>query len=172
MATAASLLGIALTATLVPWIVRRIPYFQRTDVLERRRAKARRPGWVSTLEFLFLTVSEIVLIVPFYLIEVHFHRVLHPGSPFLPPQEPRLSLDLAFWLIQLFSPLMAALPLGMILANLLSWSIKPLREAENEIMGKGVPGYTWRELNVGLLKTAAIMVPMSVIFAFLSLLRL
>lgn len=168
----ASFLAIALTAVLIPWIVRRIPYFNRTDVLARRAAKSRLPGWVSIAEFFFLAVSEIVLILLFYSTEAYFHRIIHPELAFLPPQQPTLSFDLVFWLIQVLAPLMAALPLGMILANLISWSIPSIRNAENKIMREYGPGYTRRAMNIGLLKAAAIMVPMSVIFASISLLRL
>jgi len=172
VANVASFLGIALTAALVPWIIRRIPYFNRTDVLARRAAKGRLPGWVSIAEFFFLVVSEIALILLFYSTEAYFHRIFHPELPFLPPLQPRLSFDLVFWLIEVLAPLIAALPLGMILANLISWSIPSIRNAENKIMGEGVPGYTWRDANIGLLKAAAMVVPMSVIFVSISLLRL
>jgi hypothetical protein len=172
VANVASFLGMALTAALVPWIIHRIPYFNRTDVLARRAAKARLPVWVSFAEFFLFVVSELAFIFLFFSTEAYFHQVLHPGSAFLSPQQPKLSFDLAFWLIQALAPLIAALPPGMVVANLISWSIRAIRSAENEIMNEGVPSYTWRDANVGLLKATAIMVPISIVIGSISLFRL
>lgn len=168
----ASFSAIALTVLLVPWVIHHIPYFNRSDVSARRVAKGRLPRWVSITELLFLGTSEIALIGLFYLSEASVHRVFHPGLAFLPAVQARLSFDLVFWLIQALAPPMAALPLGMILANLMAWSIPSIRKAENKIIDEGAPGYTWADLNMGLLKAAAITVPASVILALISMMRL
>jgi hypothetical protein len=81
-------------------------------------------------------------------------------------------LDSSFAWIEVIAPMAAALPLGMILANLISWSVPAIRKAEDTIMAEGVPGYNWKALNVGLIKAAAVMTPVSIILALISLSRL
>lgn len=161
----------AVTVILIPKIIHQIPYFKRGDVIARRAAKIGLPRWVSNMEMLFLSVFVVALIYPFYSAEAMIHHMIHPNLPFLSLLPPRVSFTLVLWLIQLFAPLTTALPLAMVMANLLSWLIIPIRRAENRIMAEGVPGYTWRNLNLGLLKAAALMVPMSVILASISLMR-
>jgi hypothetical protein len=74
MSNLARVLGIALTAVLVPWVIHQIPYFKRADVLARRAAKGRLPGWVLTAELFFLAISEIALVLLFYSTEASFRR--------------------------------------------------------------------------------------------------
>jgi hypothetical protein len=38
-------------------------------------------------------------------------------------------------------------------------------------MARGVPGYTFKDLNLGLLKFAAVSVPTAIVLAILSLMR-
>jgi len=172
MENIASLLGILLTVILVPLVIRNIPYFKRPDVLARRAVKAKLPGWVPITEMLFLAISEVALISLFFQIEIYLHGIFHPGSRFIDSQTNlNFSFDSLFAGIEAFAPIVAALPLGMILANLISWSIPPIRKAENKIMGEGVPGYNWKDINMGLIKLAVVMIPVSMILAFISLLR-
>jgi hypothetical protein len=174
MGILASLISVAFTVVLVPWIVYRVPYFRSPDVRARRAAKTRLPGWVTLIEGLILLVSETALIYVFFQIESFAYRFLHPGSVSMAsrwPQTNSLSLSFFFELIELFAPAAAALPLGMILANFVSWSIPPIRRAEGAIMAENAPGYSWIDLNIGLVKTAAIMVPVSLILSFISLMR-
>ena len=123
-------------------------------------------------ELFFLAISELALVSLLYFTEASVHRVLHPELPFLPPMKPVFSFDLVFWMIQALAPLTAALPAGMIVANLISRSIPGIRRAENGIMAEGVPDYSWTDLNISLLKAAAIAVPVSVILAVISMTRL
>jgi hypothetical protein len=161
-------LGIVLTIVLVPWVIRHLPYFNRADVLARRAAKAGLPGWVSVMELLFLATSAIGLLYLFYSTEALLHGAFHPELAFLPSVRASFSFSLVFWLIHALAPVAAALPLAMILANLISHSIPSIREAENRVIAENVPGYTWAELNMGLLRAAAIIVPVSVILAVIS----
>jgi hypothetical protein len=172
MGNLSSLIAMTLTAILVPLVARRIPYFKRPAVVARRAAKAQLPGWVSIAELIFLLVSEAVLIIPFYLIERYAHQALHPGRNFLAPMQPSFSADLIFWLIQALAPLIMTLPLGMLLANLISWSIPPIRNVENIIIEEGVPGYNWHDLNFGLIRYSLIASPICVILTVISLIQL
>jgi len=174
MGNLSSLASMALTLVLVPWIVRSIPYFRRPDVLARRAAKRQLPGWVTFVEGVFLLASEAVLIYTFFQIESYAFGLLHPGSTSMASHWPRalsLSSNSLFCLVELFSPAAAALPLGMILANFISWSILPVRKAEWVVMAQNVAGYNWIDLNMGLIKAAVVMVPASVILALISLMK-
>jgi hypothetical protein len=83
-----------------------------------------------------------------------------------------ISADLIFWMIQLFAPALIALPLGMILGNLISWLIPPIRNIEYKIIAEGIPGYNWHDLNFGLIKFSLIISPICVILIAISLIQL
>jgi len=171
MGNLGSLIAIPLTIILVPLILRRMPYFRRPDVVARRVAKAQLPGWVSLVEMIFLGAFEGVLIILFFLIEAHVHQALHQGKNLFGSAPQASSFSFVFWLIQICVPLMMALPLGMLMANLMSWLIPPIRNIENEIMAKGVPGYTWHDANYGLIKFSLVTCPICLILAAISLMR-
>ena len=171
MGSLGSILSIPLTIILVPWVLRRTPYFRRPDVLARRAAKAKLPGWVSILEFLFFGVSEAALAILFLMAEMLAHRELHQGRN-IPSSAPAVSsTDFVFWVVQIVAPLVMVLPLGMLLADLISWLIPPIRNAENRIMAEGTSGYTWHDLNYGLIKFTLITSPICVILTAISLIR-
>lgn len=172
MGNFSSLVSIALTTILVPLVLTRLPYFRRPDVAARRVAKAQLPGWVQLVELFFFGASEVILISLFFCIEVYAHRVLHQGRNILGSIQSDLSADTIFWLIQILGPVIMALPLGMLLANLISWLIPPIRNAENKVMAEGVPGYTWHDGNFGLIKFSLVSSPICVILAAVSLMRL
>jgi hypothetical protein len=167
-----SLVSIALMAILVPLVLSKLPYFRRPDVAARRAARAQLPGWVSLVELFFFGASEVVLIVLFFLTENYAHRVLHQGRNILGSIQPDSSADLIFWLIQVLGPVIMALPLSMLLANLISWLIPPIRNIENNLIAEGAPGYTWHDLNFGLIKFSLVSSPICVILAAVSLMRL
>jgi len=160
---------IALTIILVPWALRTMPYFKRPDVIARRVAKAQLPGWVSLAEMIFFGVSESVLIYPLFLIEGHAHQALHQGRNLASSAPPASSVAFVFWLIEVLAPVVVALPLGMLLANFMSWLIPPIRNRENKVMAEGVSGYTWHDLNYGLIKVALVATPVCVILTVISL---
>ena len=166
-----SLISITLTIFLVPLVLRRIPYFKRQDVKARRAAKAKLPGWVSAAEMSFFVASEVLLVPVLFSIENHVHQVFHQGRNIVGSIQPSFSADLIFWLIQVIAPLVFSLPLGMLLANLISWLIPPIRKIEYKIMDEDVPGYTWHDLNFGLIKAILIMSPVCLILASISLIR-
>lgn len=171
MGNLGSLITIPLTIILVPWVLRRMPYFRRPEVVARRVAKAQLPGWVSLVEMTFLGVSIGALIVPFFVIERHAHQALHQGRNMLSPAPPASSIGFIFWLIQILAPVIMVLPLGMLLANFRSWMIPPIRNIENKIMADGVSGYTWHDLNYGLIKFSLGASPVCVILTAISLIR-
>ncbi len=166
-----SLLTIPLTIIIVPWIVRRMPYFRRPDVVARQAAKAKLPGWVRLAELLFFCISEIVLAVLFFSIEMKVHRALRQGANILSIAPKATSADLVFWLIQILAPVIMVIPLGLLLANLMSWLVPAIRDAENKIMADGAPGYTWHDLNYGLIKFSLIASSVCLILMAISLAR-
>jgi hypothetical protein len=166
-----SLITIQLTIILVPSVLHRMPYFRRPAVVARRVAKAQLPGWVPLVEMIFFGISEGVLFYLFFLIERYAHQALHEGKGILGSAPPTTSVGFIFWLIQIPAPLTMVLPLGMLLANLISWLIPPIRNRENKIMAEGVPGYTWHELNYGLIKFSLVTSPVCVILTVISLIR-
>jgi len=158
-----------LTIISVPWLLSRIPYFNRSDVVARRNVKAKLPGWVSFAEFVFFGASTAMLSIFFFMLEKHVHQVFYPNRKFLSSINPSFSTDSIFLFIQALTPVILALPLSMLLANLISWLIPPIRNAENGVMAEGVAGYTWHELNRGLIKATLIMVPVCLILVSISL---
>jgi hypothetical protein len=172
MSSLISLLATVAAVLLLRQVVRRAPYFQRPDVVARRAAKAQLRRWVSLAELFFAVAALVALVMLFFPLETAAYGLLHPHAEFLPKVQPRLSSEFLAWLIQVFAPLAVALPLGLILANLISWLIPPIRKAEDKIMARGVPGYAFKDLNLGLLKFAAVSVPTAIVLAILSLMRL
>jgi hypothetical protein len=146
-----------------------MPYFRRPDVVARRIARSQLPGWVSLVELMFFGVSAGVLIVLFFFIENHAHRSLHQGSGMLVSAPPASSFGIIFWLLQILAPVILALPLGMLMANLISWLILPIRKIEDKVMAEGVPGYTWHDLNYGLIKFCLLASPVCAILTVISL---
>jgi len=172
MGSIVSLIAMTLTAILVPRIVGSMPYLNRKDVIARRAAKAQLPGWVSLAEFVFFIASMAVILPLFFSIENHAHQFFHHGRSMLGSIQPALSPDLIFFLIQILTPLIMAMPFGMLLANLLSWLIPPIRNIEYKTMAEGVPGYNWHDLNFGLIKAIIIISPVCIILAIISLIQL
>jgi hypothetical protein len=171
MGDLSSVLTIPLIAIVVPLVLGRLPYFRRRDVVARRVAKAQLPRWVSLVELVFFAVSVGLLISLFFVIEVHAHQALHQGRKLPAFAPPVFSVGFIFWLIQILAPVMMALPLAMLFANLSSWLIWPIRDAENKIMKTGVPNYMWHDLNFGLIKFSLMALPVCVILTFISLIR-
>jgi hypothetical protein len=171
MGNLGSLIAIPLTIILVPWVLHRMPYFRRPDVVARRAFKARLPGWMSLVEMIFFAVSVCGLVLFFFSIERRAHHILHQGRNILAIAPPAYSIDFIFWLIQMLAPVVMALPLSMLVANLMSWLTPAIRNKENELMAEGVPGYTWHELNFGLIKFSLVATPVCLILAAISLIR-
>lgn len=166
-----SLLTIPLTIFLVPWFLRRMPYFRRPDVRARRVAKSRLPQWVSVVEMIFFAASEGLLVILCFLIEGRAHQAIHHGRGILASAPSGASFDVIFWFIQILAPVILTLPLSMLLANFLSWSIPPIRNRENEIISMGVPDYTWHDLNFGLIKACLVILPVCLILMAVSLIQ-
>jgi hypothetical protein len=172
MGNVGSLFTMTLTALLVPLIMGKIPYFKRPSVIARRVVKKQLPGWVSFAELFFFVVSMAVLFPLLFLIENHAHQFFHHGRNIIVSIQPSFSADMIFFLIQALAPLIMALPLCMLLANLISWLIPPIRKIEYKVMAEGVPGYNWHDLNFGLIKASVIISPVCIILDVISLVRL
>lgn len=171
MGNLGSITTMVLTIILVPLVVGRIPYLRRPDVVGRRVAKAQLPGWVTLVELLIFAASEGALVIFFFIIESYAYRTLHHGRSMPGSIQPSLSVDLVFFLIEVSAPVIMALPLGMLLANVISWLIPPIRNAEYKIMAEGVPGYNWRDLNLGLIKASLIISTVCVILCAICMVR-
>jgi hypothetical protein len=129
-------------------------YFRQPDVVARRVVKAQLPGWVSLVEMIFFGVSVGALTVLFFSIQRHAHQARHEGRDILASAPPVSSVYFIFWLIQTLVPVIMALPLAGLLANFMSWLIPPIRNIGNKLMAEGVPGFTWHDLNFGLIKAS------------------
>ena len=171
MANLGSLIAILVTTILVPWLIRKMPYYRRPDVIARRVAKSQLPGWVSLIELMLLGVSECILVIPSFMFENSAHRILHHGTD-LTSYAPQVSMTFVFWLFELMAPIIMVLPLGMLLANSIAWLIRPIRDVENKVMAQGVPGYTWHDLNFGLIKFSLLAAPLCLIVIAISLMRI
>ena len=119
-------------------------YFNRTDVIARRAARAKMPGWLNSLKS--LTWLSLYMLVMFALMwgMGRINDALHPGT-----YTPGLALA---------PVVIAALPLAMLLSNAIFWAIPYTRRIENHY-AHGVPGLSFSEANIGLLKFALIVEP-------------
>jgi hypothetical protein len=172
MGNLSALITIPLTVIFVPLLLGKMPYFRRPDVVARRAAKAQLPGWVTLVETIFFGVSAGVLVVFFFWIEEHAHRALHQGKNVLSSAPSASSVGFIFWLIQILAPVIMALPLAMLLANFVSWLILPIRNLENKIVTGGVRGYSWHDLNFGLIKFSLMALPVCIVLTTISLIQI
>ena len=119
-------------------------YFNRPDVIARRAARAKIPGWLNSLES--VTWLSLYMLFIFALIWgiSRINDVLHSGT-----YTPGLALA---------PVVIAALPLAMLLSNAIFWAIPYTRRIENRY-AEGVPGASFSEANIGLLKFALIVEP-------------
>ena len=119
-------------------------YFNRPDVIAWRAARAKMPGWLNSLQS--LTWLSLYMFVMFALMWGigRINDALHPGT-----YTPGLALA---------PVVIAALPLAMLLSNAIFWAIPYTRRIENRY-AQGVPGLSFSEANIGLLKFALIVEP-------------
>ena len=61
-------------------------------------------------------------------------------------------------MLKLFPLFFIPLPLGLPLANVTLWIVPPIRRIELQA-AEGVPGASFREANIGLIKLAIALVP-------------
>lgn len=131
-------------------------------------AKAKLPSWISFVEFVALVASEALLLTLLFTLTVNVHQFIHPGVPYLHSGPITFSVNSIVDLIKIFAPMVIALPLGMVSANAVSWLIPRIRNEENRIMAEGVPGYSWKELNLGLIKFALVVAPVALSLVLIS----
>ena len=119
-------------------------YFNRSDVVARRVARSKMPGWLNSLES--LTWLSLYMLVMFALMwEIgRINNALHPGT---------YPSGLA-----IFPAVIAALPLAALLSNGIFWAIPYTRRIEND-HARGVRGASFSEANIGLLKFGLIVEP-------------
>jgi hypothetical protein len=166
-----TLTTIPLTIIVVPLVLSKLPYFRRPQVVARRVAKAKLPSWVSIVELLLFATFLGVGAIASFAIEERAHEFLLHGAKILvtaPSGSPALFV---FSLIEILAPVIMVLPSSMLFANGVSWLISPIKKHEDEIMAKGISGYTWHDANLGLIKASLIIVPVCMILAILALLR-
>jgi|SRR5208337_1098278 len=119
-------------------------YFNRPDVTARRAARSKMPRWLNSLES--MTWLSLYLLIIFALIWgiSRINEALHPGT-----YTPGLALA---------PVVIAALPLAMLLSNGIFWAIPYTRRIENHY-AQGVPGASFSEANIGLVKFTLIVEP-------------
>jgi hypothetical protein len=111
--------------------------------------KARLPGWVKQIEMLIQVSFFLALTFLFVVALLWLHAAIHPNT-----DKPT---SMAFGLL-LFSSLFSALAPSMILANIFSWSIPPMRRA-NLTAFAGPETASFKGANMGLIKFGAVLVP-------------
>lgn len=165
-----SLLAVIITVVLVPIIINRVPYFKKKDVIARRVARARLPAGVKILEFATFLILTTILGVLSFKIAVSSYSRIHPNMSYLSSQGVSLSWNSLFDLFKIFGPAVVAILLGMILSNLFFWLIPSVRKIEYEV-AKGVPGASFKDATLGLLRISSILIPILIILVFISILR-
>lgn len=165
-----SLLSVVLSIILVPIIINSLSYFKRKDVVARRVARARLPSGVKILEFVTFLILTAILGILSFKIAVSSYSRIHPNMSYLSSQGVSLSWNSLFDLFKIFGPAVVAVLLGIILSNLFFWLIPSVRKIEYEV-DKGVPGASFKDATLGLLRISSILIPISIILVFVSILR-
>lgn len=119
---------------------------------ERDEFRARLPSWVARLESLSFIVIFAALSICGCVALFRLHSVLHGTSS---------ATGLAMMMIVLAWEF-GILPPAMILANLVSWLIPPVRAA-NERANAGLPTASIANANKGLLVASAVVTPLCLI---------
>jgi len=151
-----NLIIFALEILLVSWAVKSyLNWIRKRSSAARERAtyKQRLPNWIKLWDFITFVILLALLI--FALISLSFaaHRLIHPSA-----QYPTNDAD--FFLTM--PPLILAGVLAMVIANILSWLIPPVRKA-NEIAMGGLPAASFEQLTNGLLLVLAWLAPICLI---------
>lgn len=139
------LIIIVFTFLLVRWFGRyQKSTLQRSpESQERALFKQRLPGWVKSIEGLtFLALLPLIFFGLFFA-SFGAHHLIHPGADWWHPSY------IAGFLLTL-PTLIIAVPMSMIMANIISYLVPPLRKA-NELAMAGLPAASFRQMNRGLI---------------------
>jgi len=123
---------------------------------ERDQFRSRLPPWVTGLELLNVVVILAGLSLAAFSVLFRLHATFHGSTP---------ATGLTIMLIGVACAI-GLMPPAMILANLLSWVIPPLRMA-NELANAGLPTTSFTGANKGLLVASAILAPLCILQAAL-----
>jgi hypothetical protein len=127
---------------------------------ERDQFRTRLSPWVTGLEMLNVVVIFAGLSLVAFSVLLRLHATFHGSSP---------ATGLAIMLIGVACAI-GLLPPAMILANLVSWVIPPLRAA-NELANAGLPTTSFAGANNGLLVASAIVLPLCILQAALGVIE-
>jgi hypothetical protein len=127
---------------------------------ERDRFRARAPSWLTSLEMINVIAILLVLSLGAFSALLRLHATLHGPSP---------ATGLVIVLVGL-ACFIGGMPPAMILANLVSWMIPPLRAA-NEAANAGLPTASFAGANKGLLVASAIVLPLCLLQAALGVIE-
>jgi hypothetical protein len=124
---------------------------------ERQAARDRLPVWAKLAQFLIWLPTWLSLAFIWFVLFVSIQHLVNPQA-----SEKELSFGIA---IIAFSALFGTMPIGLMLTNLVLWSVPPLRRV-NELSGKGVPGVSFKDATEDLISIAQILMPISAVAGF------
>jgi hypothetical protein len=126
---------------------------------ERQAGRNRLPKWAVLFQFAVLITSfagmTLCWIFGFELLYSH----IHPSVPHFEPRFPSGGL-------MAFPGIAASFLLGLIFTNIVLWLVPPARRA-NDTAFRGVRGGSFRKATGGLLKVAAVVVPICAIISLI-----
>jgi hypothetical protein len=159
--------AVAILTTLATWLIVRLALlrylrYRRTTQSgqEWQQYKARLPGWVKQTEMLLWVILWLPLTLGFII-------VLKAG--YLAAHHMQIQPDgLATGLIVMSSAFTALIP-ALILGNVISWVLPPIRKANLAAM-EDFATVSYRSATTGLVKFGSIVIPMSLAVAVLAVL--
>lgn len=148
----AVLAGLAWTAyyNFILWLRGRSP-----QARERAIFKARMPGWLKLAEMALWITFWLGSFFALFPALLALHDSIHHSTS----QPDSISST-----ILLFSALIAVLVPSMLAMNFVSWIVPAMRRA-NEAAMSGLPAASFRKANLGLVRLAAFLVPLSMAVA-------
>jgi hypothetical protein len=145
----------AISVVLIVWVSRGFRDWLRhrsPAAGERALFKKRLPNWVNTIEGLILLVLLILISVGLFFGSFTLHHIMHSNT------EWGHASDIASGLLVVPS-LFISFPIAMLIANVISWLIPPVKKA-NELAMTGLPAASYAQLNRGLLLLLAWFAPL------------
>jgi hypothetical protein len=126
-----------------------------TNARQRADFKTRLPGWVKLFELFFWVACFVAISYAFISGVFVLHHLLHLNFS---PDRPSKIASFLLTLPCLFAALVPAL----MAANLISWSIPPVRRA-NELAMRDLPAASYGRSMKDLARVGAVLVPISAI---------
>ncbi|MFP4098725.1 MAG: hypothetical protein ACLFP8_08820 [Alphaproteobacteria bacterium] len=146
------------------FITKYLDLFYKTfsdKILEEAQQHARRRKSYWNLLLIPAIIVPLVAfwVACFYILGL-FHAYFYPGESFF--NEPQGVGPV----LTAVAPFFGAMPSGFLIGNMLVYIISPARRALNK-EAEGVSGASFRDSQKGMIKTVLILVPASLMFAFL-----